>query len=311
VINGTMDFDGKVAVITGSTRGWGFGTAKQLARRGAQLVIAGTSQEGVDRACAELANLGPGVVGVVGDLMEDPQGAGEAIVQKAIDAYGQIDILINNAGMAKSGNVWEMADEAWTDVMNIQVNAQFYTTRAASKHMIERGQGGRIINAAGGAGVTGLYGHCSHAASKGAGLAAVITFALELAPYDITVNAVAGMIDTDQSRPFLDMVRADQGVDLPAREIGYFPPEEAAALHVWLASDEAAGVSGQYFHLYRGRVQLWRMAEVETTMCVDTLTPEAIHASGLGTIAGNVPRIDKILGGEDVTSLRRTEEAQA
>jgi NAD(P)-dependent dehydrogenase (short-subunit alcohol dehydrogenase family) len=260
---------------------------------------------------AAVADIGPGAVGVAGDLMRDPQGAGEAIVQKAIDAYGQIDVLINNAGMAKHGNVWEMADDAWTEVMNIQANAPFYTTRAASRHMIERGAGGRIVLAGGGAGVTGLYGHCSHAASKGAALAATLTFALELAPYGITVNAVAGMIDTDQSRPFLDLVRADAGADLTAREIGYFPPEEAAALHIWLASDEAAGVSGQYFHLYKGRVQLWRMAEVETTVVVNELTPEAIHASGLGVIAGNELRIDRILGGEDVTSLRRTEATQA
>lgn len=293
-----IDLSGKVAVVTGSSRGWGLGIAKEMARRGARLVVTGTDSDLVDRAHEEVKALGPGCVSLVADFADDPGGAGTKVVEAAVEAFGRIDILVNNAGRVQSGLLLEMTDEAWNRVMNVQLNVQFFTTRLAARHMVKQGEGGRIINMVGGGAFAGLYANSNHTASKGGGMAAVLTWAKELAAHRITVNGIAATVDTDQSRPMLDLVRAKmresgRNHEIPARDFGFVSPEEAAAAVVWLASDDASGISGHYIQPYGATIQIWRQASIERVVHhVPCWTPEALSAAGMAAIVGHVRPVD-------------------
>jgi NAD(P)-dependent dehydrogenase (short-subunit alcohol dehydrogenase family) len=176
--------------------------------------------------------------------------------------------------------------------------------------MVERGQGGRIINMAGGSAFTGLYANANHAASKGGGMGAVLTWAQELAPYDITVNALAGSVDTDQAHGFIEKVREDRVAaglpDCTPRELGYYPPEEVASVVVWLASDRASTVTGRYLMPRGPELQIWRMATIERSVFhTGTWTPEHLEEIGLADIIGTGNGLEERLATEAVTALRR------
>lgn len=287
---------GKRAVVTGSARGWGQGIALELAARGVRVVVNGRSQAGVDATIAAIRAAGGEAVGSVGDLAQ--AAACDRVVDAAVEAFGGIDILINNAGFLRSAPLVEMTDEQWHEVLDVQLTAQFRTSRRAAQHMIRQGQGGRIINMVGGGGFTGQFNNANHAASKGGGMGAVLTWSQELLKHRITVNGVVGIVETDMTRPLHDKVRAalkaaGKPHDISARDLGSYPPRESAAIVVWLASEPAAAVTGQFFEIQGPMVQLWRMATIERSFHhAPSWTAEQLEEAGLAQIAGGPLRIE-------------------
>jgi NAD(P)-dependent dehydrogenase (short-subunit alcohol dehydrogenase family) len=220
------------------------------------------------------------------------------VIDAAIEAFGRIDILVNNAGFLDSAPLIDMTDDQWDGVLATQLSAQFRASREAARRMIAQGGGGRIINMVGGGGFTGQFNNANHAASKGGGMGAVLTWAQELAPHKITVNGVVGLVETDLTRPLHDKVRAalkaaGKRHEISARELGSYPPDESASIVVWLASEPAGVVSGQFFEIQGPQVQLWRMATIERSFHRHPKwTPEALEEAGLAQIASGPPRIE-------------------
>lgn len=287
----------KTAVVTGSARGWGRGIAMELAARGARVVINGRNAETVAQTVDDIRRAGGIAVACIADLAAR-EGC-DAVVQAAIDAFGSVDILVNNAGFLMSAPLWEMTDEQWDLVVGTQLTAQFRCSRVAARHMIAAGRGGRIINMVGGGGFTGQFNNANHAASKGGGMGAVLTWSQELAPYNITVNGVVGIVETDLTRPLHDKVRAARkahGIadwNISARDLGSFPADEAASIVVWLAGETARAVSGQFFEIQGPEIQLWRMATIERSFHrLPRWTPEAIEEAGVGAVSAGPPRIE-------------------
>lgn len=287
---------GKIAVVTGSARGWGRGIALEMAARGVRVVVNGRKPETVEETCQAVREAGSEALACIADV-GTPAGAA-AVVQAAIDGFGDLDILVNNAGFLASAPLVDMTDEQWDSVLATQLSAQFRTSRAAARHMIAAGHGGRIINMVGGGGFTGQFNNANHAASKGGGMGAVLTWAQELAPHGITVNGVVGIVETDLTRPLHDRVRAalkaaGKPHDISARDLGSYPADEAASIVVWLASEPAGAVSGQFFEIQGPEIQLWRMATIERSFHRHPKwTPELLEEAGLAKIAAGPPRIE-------------------
>jgi 3-oxoacyl-[acyl-carrier protein] reductase len=277
---------GRTALITGSSQGWGLGIAKAFARRDVDVVVTGSTAARVADAERTVREVATGkVASVVADL-SSREGC-EALVEQASAAVGTIEILVNNAGKVEAGTILETTPEQWRSVMALSLDAQFHMTQLVARRLVAEDKGGRIINMAGGAAFSGMTNYASHAASKGGGMGAVLSWARELGPHGITVNALAGRIETAQSQPFLDRMRADLvAKGLPAksnRELGYYPPDELAAVVVWLASEGAAMVNGRMLHASGPELQIWRMATIENaiTNAAEPWTPEMLDRIGL------------------------------
>jgi NAD(P)-dependent dehydrogenase (short-subunit alcohol dehydrogenase family) len=270
---------GRTAIVTGSSQGWGLGIATALARRGVDVVVTGSTPERVENAGAAVRAVAKGKVIAISQDLSSRAGC-EALFDKATGELGTIEILVNNAGKVEEASILEATEEQWRSVMALSIDAQFHMTQLVARALVAADQGGRIINMAGGAAFSGLTGYASHAASKGAGMGAVLTWARELGPHGITVNALAGRIETAQAQPFLDRSRAQLVAagkrPKSNRELGYYPPDELAAIVVWLASSSAALVNGRMIHASGPELQIWRMATIESSIynASEPWTPE-------------------------------------
>ncbi|QTH21173.1 SDR family oxidoreductase [Rhizorhabdus wittichii] len=282
----TVRISGRTALVTGSSQGWGLGIAKAFAHRGVDVVVTGATPARVAEAERAVRTIAAGkVASVVADLTTR-EGC-EMLVERATAAVGTIEILVNNAGKVEAGTILETTPEQWRGVMALSLDAQFHMTQLVARRLVAEDKGGRIINMAGGAAFSGMANYASHAASKGGGMGAVLSWARELGPHGITVNALAGRIETAQSQPFLDGMRAELvAKGLPPRtnrELGYYPPDELAAAVVWLASEGAAMVNGRMLHASGPELQIWRMATIEHAIhnATEPWTPELLDRIGL------------------------------
>jgi NAD(P)-dependent dehydrogenase (short-subunit alcohol dehydrogenase family) len=247
---------GRVAIVTGGGRGLGRAHALALAAAGARVVVndvgcdvRGTGADpGIARAvAAEIRAAGGGAI-----ASEDPVGtvaAGEALVRSALDAFGRLDVLVNNAGITGSHPLAELPAEEWDRVLRVHLTGTFACARAAFGAMRAAGRGGRIINTTSGAALDRAYpGTAAYAAAKGGIVALTRVIAAEGAPHRITCNAIAPVARTRMSAAFL----AD---DLDADD-----PAAIGPLMVYLASDASAEVSGEVFRFRRGHIAVARHA---------------------------------------------------
>jgi 3-oxoacyl-[acyl-carrier protein] reductase len=242
---------GKVALVTGAARGIGRAIALELARDGASVVVNYLSSAGAAEALRDeieasgsRAMLAPGDVASSADV--------DRIVKDTIARFERLDVLVNNAGIARDQLVLRMRDEDWDAVLNTNLRAAFLTTRAALRHMI-RTRGGRIINISSVSGIVGNPGQANYAAAKAGLIGFTRTVAREVASRSITANVIApGYIETDMWSEVAPEMRARFLAMVPLARPG--TAEDVAALVAFLASDRAGYITGQVLNVDGGMV---------------------------------------------------------
>ncbi len=240
--------DGKVAVVTGGSRGIGSAIAALLAEHGAAVVVSGRDAVRLDRAVLELQERGASVHGVAADAAKREDV--DRLVEATKERFGRLDILVNNAGITRDGLLIRMKDDDWDRVMETNLRGAFLTTRAAAKLMV-RQRSGRIINIASTAGAMGSVGQANYSAAKAGLIGFTKSTARELAHWGILVNAVApGLIETDMAAAIPAEAREALLAQVPLKRIG--SAREVAEMVGFLAGDGAAYVTGQVFHVNGG-----------------------------------------------------------
>ena len=246
-----MNLTGKVALVTGASRGIGQATAIDLAKAGADIVVNFIGNEAVAQKTVEaIEALGRKVIKIKADVgnAEDVQ----AMVDEAIAAFGHIDILVNNAGITRDGLLIRMKDSDWDDVLNINLKGVYLVTKAVAKLMVKQ-RAGRIINMTSVSGVTGNVGQANYAAAKAGVIGFTKTCAKELAARGITVNAVApGFIETAMTDVLPEKIKEGIAATVPFGRMGQ--PEEIASVVTFLASDFASYITGQVLNVDGGMV---------------------------------------------------------
>jgi 3-oxoacyl-[acyl-carrier protein] reductase len=244
-----FDLTGKTALVTGASGGIGGAIARALHRQGATVMLAGTRQPVLEALAAEL---GERAQVAVADLA-DPAAA-DPLVKGAEEAMGKLDILVNNAGLTRDGLALRMKDEDWQKVLDVNLTAGFRLSRAALRGMMRR-RAGRIIGISSVVGVTGNPGQANYAASKAGMIGMSKALAAEVASRGITVNCVApGFIVSAMTDALTPEQKERITAAIPIGRIGN--PEEVAACVVFLASEEAAYVTGQTIHVNGGMAMI-------------------------------------------------------
>ena len=256
-----MQLEGKAVLVTGAARGMGRAIAEQAAEEGARVAVADINAAGVEAVAAGIRERGGEAIALgsdVGDLQSI-----DAMVTATIAAFGAIDILVNNAGITRYAPFLEVTEGDWDAFMRVNAKGSFFTLQRVAAHMVERGQGGRIINMASIAG-KGFRGtsNAAYAASKGAVIAFTYQAADVLARHNINVNAVCpGPIDTDMSQG-VRRQRAEAGgqtyeehsaAGLDSIPLGrMIPPEDVARMVVFLMGPGGYNITGQTINVDAG-----------------------------------------------------------
>ncbi len=235
------DLAGRVALVTGGSRGIGRAIAIDLARSGAEIVFTFRSDSGGAAATVRAVEAaGRCAIALRADGTD--RGAAGRTVMDTIARFGRLDILVNNAGINRDAVVWKMADDAWDEVIDADLGAAFRFTRAAVPAMRESG-GGSIVNIASINGLRGKFGQSNYAAAKGGLIAFTKSVAREVAAFGITANAVApGLIETDMVAAMPERARAASVAETVVGHLGR--PEDVAAAVVFLTSPSARHITG-------------------------------------------------------------------
>lgn len=233
------------ALITGASGGIGGAITRALAAQGARVAISGTREPVLE----ELAGaVGGGLVVLAADLADAK--AADGLVARASEALGGLDILVNNAGITRDNLALRMKDEEWSEVLRVDLEACFRLSRSALRGMV-RQRYGRIVNVTSVVGVTGNPGQANYAAAKAGVVGMSKSLALEIAARGVTVNCVApGFVDTAMTRALNEQQRARILSAIPAARLG--SGDEVAACVAFLASDQAAYITGQTIHVNGG-----------------------------------------------------------
>jgi 3-oxoacyl-[acyl-carrier protein] reductase len=244
-----FDLTGKTALVTGATGGIGEAIARALHGQGATVAISGTRQEKLDALAGELGAR----VHVLPCNLADKD-AVDALVPNAESAMERIDIVVNNAGITRDNIFVRLRDEDWDTVIAVNLTAAFRILRTAARGMMRR-RAGRIIGITSIVGVTGNAGQGNYAAAKAGMIGMSKALAQEVAARGVTVNCIApGFIETAMTGALTEKQRELLLSRVPAGRLG--APSDVAALAVYLASDEAAYVTGQTFHVNGGMAMI-------------------------------------------------------
>jgi NAD(P)-dependent dehydrogenase (short-subunit alcohol dehydrogenase family) len=254
--------DGRVAIVTGSGRGLGLAYAQRLAADGAAVVVNDVDPGAAGAAVKSITSAGGSAVAEVGAVGGTQ--AAQALVARAVADFGRLDILVTNAGILRDTVVWKMTDEDFDSVINVHLRGTFTCVRAAATRLREQGEGGRIVCVGSPTGQLGNFGQTNYAAAKAGIVGMVRTWALELARAKVTVNAIVPVAATAMTEtvPFLRgyadaLARGEALPPFARQELGFGAPEDVAGLVAFLASDAAAGITGQAVGIGGDRLALW------------------------------------------------------
>ncbi|WP_203299840.1 3-oxoacyl-[acyl-carrier-protein] reductase [Marinobacter sediminum] len=243
-----QDLKGKVAIVTGASRGIGRHIALQLAQRGADVAINYRSRQSeADEVVKEIEANGVRSLAFQADLSQMP--AARSLIRQVHEKWGRIDILVNNAGITKDKSMKKLTDEDWNDVLDTNLGSVYATCSEVLKIMMDQ-EYGRIINITSFVGQAGNFGQANYAASKGGIIAFTKTLALEMAKYNITVNAIApGFTETEMLAQVPENIRQHIISRVPMGRFG--KPEEIARAVVFLAA-EGDYITGQQINVNGG-----------------------------------------------------------
>jgi len=252
--------DGKIAVVTGASRGLGLAVTKKLLKQGAKVVMVARTADALERACADLKE-DSNLLTVAGDVSSES--TAEAVFERARERFGRVDILVNNAGLALLQSINDTTLDQWNQQFAVHVTGPFLMCRQAVKNMISDKIAGRIVNVSSITGETGASMACAYAASKAGLLGFTRALAKEVAPHGITVNSICpGAMDTDMfQKDTIDVIARRFNTDretLFKRTLAMIPlkrlldPSEVAELVVFLCQGTAGGITGQTYSITCG-----------------------------------------------------------
>lgn len=240
--------EGKVAVVTGGSRGIGRSIAERLAAEGARVVVTARSAEGAEQAAAALP--GSGHLGVACDVTD--AAAVDALIKRVESELGSLDVLVNNAGVTRDNIMVRLGDDDWDQVLDTNLKGAFLMVRAAARGMMKR-RAGRIINVTSVVGLTGNRGQVNYAASKAGLVGLTKSVAKELASRNVLCNAVApGFIETDMTSDLTDAARESLQQQIALGRLG--AAEDVAGVVSFLAGPDASYVTGQVIVVDGGMV---------------------------------------------------------
>jgi 3-oxoacyl-[acyl-carrier protein] reductase len=238
----------KVAIVTGASRGIGRAIALALAAQGAKVVASARNAEALAELTAEIKSQGGDALAVVGDVAVEDDA--NNLVKQAVEAYGQVDVFVNNAGITRDGLLLRMKNEDWDAVLDTNLKGAFLCTRAVAKVMSKQ-RSGRIINISSVVGEMGNAGQANYCASKAGLLGLTKSVARELARRNVTVNAITpGFIVTDMTEEMTDKAREAMTEQIPLGRLG--SAEDIANAVIFLASDQSAYITGQVLGINGG-----------------------------------------------------------
>ncbi|EGY33052.1 3-ketoacyl-acyl carrier protein reductase [Aggregatibacter actinomycetemcomitans serotype e str. SC1083] len=236
---------GKIALVTGATRGIGRAVAEELASKGAFVIGTATSEKGAESISAYLAEKGKGLVLNVAD-----QASIEGVLERIKKEFGDIDILVNNAGITRDNLLMRMKDEEWFDILQTNLSSVYHLSKALLRSMMKK-RFGRIINIGSVVGSSGNPGQSNYCAAKAGLVGFSKALAKEVASRGITVNVVApGFIATDMTEVLSEELKNNLLTQIPAGCLG--EPKDIAKAVAFLASDDAAYINGITLHVNGG-----------------------------------------------------------
>ena len=241
-----MSLDGKITLVTGASRGIGRAIAIELAAKGAFVIV---NYNGSEAAAAETVQA---IEAAAWQCNVADYAACEQMVNGVLEQYKRIDILVNNAGITRDNLLMKMSEAEFDAVLDTNLKGTFHTMRFVSRQMLKQ-RAGRIINLASVVGIVGNAGQTNYAASKAGVIGMTKTAAKELAARGITVNAIApGFIETDMTGKLSEKIREQMSAQIPLGHFG--KPEHVAKAAAFLASDDAAYITGQVLNVDGGMV---------------------------------------------------------
>ena len=246
-----MRLEGKVALVTGASRGIGREIALELAREGASVAVnyAGSESKALE-VVDEIKAMGRDAFAIQADVSNSESVTD--MTKETIERFGKVDILVNNAGITKDNLLMRMKESEWDDVININLKGVFLCTKAVTRQMMKQ-RSGRIINISSIVGVSGNPGQANYVAAKSGVIGLTKTTAKELSSRGITVNAVApGFITTDMTDKLNEDVKTEMLKQIPLARLG--EPKDIARTVVFLASEDSAYMTGQTLHVDGGMV---------------------------------------------------------
>ena len=246
-----MQLEGKVALVTGGSRGIGRAIALLLAGRGADVAINFAGNEAAAQATVdEIKALGRKAIMIKADVADNA--ACTAMVDQVVREFGKIDILVNNAGITRDGLLMRMKEADWDAVLNTNLKSVYNCSKAAIKYMM-KARAGRIVSISSVVGLMGNAGQANYAAAKAGIIGFTMALAKEVASRGITVNSVApGFVNTDMTKVLPEKVVENLKAAIPLAKLG--EPEDIAKAVAFLVSDDAAYITGQTLHVDGGMV---------------------------------------------------------